>query len=112
LQLVRVIEFQRRGLAHVHALVRGAVSPDILRLAVRGGINPRTGRRVSGTTSGGFSFGPQCDVRNVEDAGRVGAPSHCASHANHSRRPPPCPDPLCRTGNTGNQHGRHAAPQS
>lgn len=73
LQLVRVIEFQRRGLAHVHALVRGEVSPDILRLAVRGGINPHTGRRVSGTTSGGFSFGPQCDVRNVEDAGRVGA---------------------------------------
>lgn len=73
LQLVRVVEFQRRGLAHVHALVRGAVSSEMLRLAVRGGVNPRTGRRISGTTSGGFSFGPQCDVRPVQNADRVGA---------------------------------------
>jgi hypothetical protein len=73
LQLVRVVEFQRRGLAHIHALVRGTIDEDTLRLAIRGGINPATGRRISRTTSGGFAFGPQCDVRPVENARRVGA---------------------------------------
>lgn len=73
LDFVRVVEFQRRGLTHVHALVRGAVSPESLRVAVRGGINPRTGRRVAAVTSGGFGFGPQCDAQPVVDVGRVGA---------------------------------------
>lgn len=73
LQLVRVVEFQRRGLAHIHALVRGTIDPGTLRLAIRGGINPATGRRIARTSSGGFAFGPQCDVRPVENAGRVGA---------------------------------------
>jgi hypothetical protein len=70
---VRVIEFQRRGLAHVHALVRGEVSPELLQLAVRGGVNPRTGRRIAPATSGGYGFGPQCDVRPVADIGGVGS---------------------------------------
>lgn len=73
LDFVRVVEFQRRGLTHVHALVRGAVSADVLRVAVRGGVNPRTGRRIAAVTSGGFGFGPQCDAQAVTDAGRVGA---------------------------------------
>ena len=73
LQLVRVVEYQKRGLAHVHALVRGSIEGDTLRLAIRGGINPLTGRRISVTHSGGFSFGPQCDVQPVTDLGRVGA---------------------------------------
>lgn len=73
LDFVRVVEFQRRGLTHVHALVRGAVSPESLRVAVRGGTNPRTGRRVAAVTSGGFGFGPQCDAQPVADVARVGS---------------------------------------
>lgn len=73
LDFVRVVEFQRRGLTHVHALVRGAVSPEVLRVAVRGGTNPRTGRRIAAVTSGGFGFGPQCDAQPVTDVGRVGS---------------------------------------
>ena len=73
LDFVRVVEFQRRGLTHVHALVRGAVSPEMLRVAVRGGTNPRTGRRIAAVTSGGFGFGPQCDAQPVTDLGRVGS---------------------------------------
>lgn len=73
LDFVRVVEFQRRGLTHVHALVRGVVSPETLRVAVRGGTNPRTGRPVAAVTSGGFGFGPQCDAQPVADVGRIGS---------------------------------------
>ncbi len=73
LDFVRVVEFQRRGLTHVHALVRGVVSSEMLGVAVRGGVNPRTGRRIRPVTSGGFGFGPQCDAQPVTDVGRVGS---------------------------------------
>lgn len=73
LQCVRVVEYQRRGLAHIHALVRGNIESDTLRLAIRGGVNPTTGRQISATRSGGFSFGPQCDVRPVTEDGKVGS---------------------------------------
>lgn len=73
LEFVRVIEFQRRGLTHVHALVRGRVTAAVLQVAVRGGVNPRTGRSIQAVTSGGFGFGPQCDAQVVTDVGRVGA---------------------------------------
>ncbi len=73
LGFVRVVEFQRRGLTHVHALVRGTVSAETLRVAVRGGTNPRTGRPVAAVTSGGFGFGPQCDAQPVTDIGRIGS---------------------------------------
>ncbi len=71
IEFARVVEFQRRGLTHVHALVRGQVSPEMLRVAVRGGVNPRTSRRIAAVTSGGFGFGPQCDAQAVTEAGRV-----------------------------------------
>ena len=58
LDFVRVVEFQRRGLTHVHALVRGVVSSEMLGVAVRGGVNPRTGRRIRPVTSGGSAVGP------------------------------------------------------
>ena len=44
LRVIRVIEFQTRGLVHVHALVLGPVPQCSLELVVRGGKNLRTGR--------------------------------------------------------------------
>lgn len=70
-QLVRVIEFQRRGLVHVHALLKGRVDEHTFRLAIQGGINPRTGRIIQATESGGYRFGRQCDIRPVQDAARI-----------------------------------------
>lgn len=73
LPYVRVVEFQKRGLVHFHALVRGAVSQEMLALAVRGGTNPRSGRHIAAARSGGFTFGPQCDARAVDDVRRASA---------------------------------------
>lgn len=71
LQVARVIEFQRRGLAHVHALIQGTVPIEILRLAINGGTNPATNRPIAATTSGGHRFGPECDAQPVVHAGKL-----------------------------------------
>lgn len=60
LRVVRVMEFQSRGLIHVHALVLGTVTARSLETVVRGGENLRTGRRIAPASSGGWSWGPQC----------------------------------------------------
>jgi hypothetical protein len=60
LQVVRVVEFQTRGLVHVHALVLGTVTQRSLELVVRGGINVRTGREIKAATSNGWSWGTEC----------------------------------------------------
>jgi len=73
LQVVRVVEYQSRGLVHVHAIVRGVVTRRSLQVSVGGGINLRTGRRIAPATSGGWKWGPQCDsqVLNAGSGGRL-----------------------------------------
>lgn len=73
MQVVRVVEFQTRGLVHIHALVLGRVSKTTLRLVVRGGINRRTGRRIAAASSGGWTWGPQCkaDVIKSDTPGKA-----------------------------------------
>lgn len=60
LQVVRVVEFQTRGLVHIHALVLGTVTQRSLELVVRGGTNVRTGRTIKPAESGGWSWGTEC----------------------------------------------------
>ena len=66
LQVVRVIEFQARGLVHVHALVLGPVPPCSLELVIRGGTNRRTGRPISAAMSGGWTWGKECDAKVIQ----------------------------------------------
>ena len=67
LQVVRVVEFQTRGLVHIHALVLGPVTQKSLELVVRGGINLRSGRNIAAATSNGWTWGNECkaDVINA-----------------------------------------------
>jgi len=60
LKVVRVVEFQSRGLVHIHALVLGYVTQRSLEVAVRGGTNLRSRRTIAAATSGGWSWGPEC----------------------------------------------------
>ena len=69
---IRVAEYQARGLVHFHILVRGIVPEWAFHLAVLGGTNPRTGRRISKSSSGGWSWGPQCDIKHILPGGEVG----------------------------------------
>jgi hypothetical protein len=57
LPYVRVVEYQRRGLVHVHVLVLGAVPSAIVELATRGGRNTETGRPVRPARHGEWSWG-------------------------------------------------------
>jgi len=73
LKVVRVSEFQSRGLVHIHALVLGCMTQGSLELAIRGGTNLRTKRKIAPATSGGWNWGPQCkaDVIAGGDSGRA-----------------------------------------
>ena len=66
LRVIRVIEFQARGLVHVHALVLGPVPQCSLELVVRGGKNLRTGRPISAAMSGGWTWGKECDAKVIQ----------------------------------------------
>ncbi len=74
LRVARVMEFQARGLVHVHALVAARISQADLDLVVSGGLNPRTGRRIQAARHGRWSWGPRCRADRVSgrDEGRVG----------------------------------------
>ena len=65
IKVVRVMEYQSRGLIHVHALVLGSITVRSLEVAVRGGKNLRTGRKIAPATSGGWSWGTQCDAQVI-----------------------------------------------
>lgn len=65
IQVVRVVEYQSRGLVHVHALVLGCLTENSLKLIVSGGINPRTGLEIRPATSGGWRWGPQCRAKVI-----------------------------------------------
>ena len=67
---VRVAEFQKRGLVHFHVIVQGVVTDRAFRSVVRGGVNLKTGRKISPTTHNGWSWGPQCDIQRVLPGGK------------------------------------------
>lgn len=73
LRFVRVVEFQSRGLVHIHALVLGPVTQKSLELAVRGGVGLRSRRTIKAASSGGLSWGPECkaDVICGDTPGRA-----------------------------------------
>ena len=122
LKVVRVVEYQSRGLVHVHALILGVVTKRSLEVAVRGGVNLRTGRNIQPATSNGWTWGPQCDAQVVTQgyARRLGAymtkvvgysvksagddlpggSAHTAKMANAGERACSCDHPhqLCRRG--------------
>lgn len=60
LEILKVTEYQVRGLCHIHAVAIGEISQAQLKLAICGGINTKTGRKILPTKSHGWSFGPQC----------------------------------------------------
>ena len=75
LRVVRVVEFQARGLVHVHALVLGPITQRSLEVAIRGGKNLRTGRTIPAAISAGWSWGPECkaDVITAGSGHKLGA---------------------------------------
>lgn len=65
LRVVRVAEYQARGLLHIHAIVIGRISHGEVRLAVSGGENPLTKRRVQPARHGRWQWGPSIKVEPV-----------------------------------------------
>lgn len=84
IKVVRVVEFQTRGLVHIHALVLGRVSKPILRLVVSGGINTRTGRHIAAASSGGWKWGPQCKAVVVKSDAPGKAVAYLVKVVNYS----------------------------
>ena len=96
LQVMRVAEYQRRGLLHIHALVIGEVSSADLALAVGGGINPRTGRRIQATSHDGWTWGPRCDARALRLGDGKPTRPWLAQSATSRRSSATSPRPLAR----------------
>jgi hypothetical protein len=77
LELVRVAEYQTRGLIHFHALVRGVVTQRSIRLAVNGGLSLRSNRTIqpacstSPETGRPWRWGPQFDAQVVTSTGQL-----------------------------------------
>jgi len=74
LEWVAVLEPQGRGVGHWHVLVRGVIPAYLVQVAVRGGVNRRTGRCIQQTHHAGYSFGERLDVQPIlseDGAGRA-----------------------------------------
>ena len=76
LPTARVMEWQERGLLHVHIIVLGEIPEEIVKAAVLGRIAQNKRRRVSPTTHKGVRWGTQLDVKhvdgkNIEDAKKL-----------------------------------------
>jgi hypothetical protein len=68
--MVRVMEWQQRGLLHVHILVRGEVPEEVVRRAVHGSPKSGTRRSITPASHGGHTWGPQVDVQHIEPKDR------------------------------------------
>ncbi|MHB0927724.1 MAG: replication initiator [Candidatus Nanopelagicales bacterium] len=66
LPLARVMEWQRRGVLHVHLIVQGHVSAESVQAAVRGRKAEDGRRTVLPAMHAGFHWGEQVDVRHVK----------------------------------------------
>ena len=75
LPTARVMEWQSRGLVHVHVLVQGFVSEDAVFAAVRGREAEDGRRTIKPAESQGFTWGNQVVVKHVtnNDRGRLAA---------------------------------------
>ncbi len=73
LPTARVMEWQNRGLVHVHILVQGFVSASAVLAAVRGREAEDGRRTIKPAESQGFTWGPQLVVKHItsEDRGRL-----------------------------------------
>ncbi len=94
LRVVRVMEYQARGLVRVHALVIGTVSQADLDLVVSGGTNPRTGRRIAPVRHGRWSWTPargRCwPTASPFAAATAGSPRPSSARATTRRRASRC----------------------
>ena len=64
------MEWQRRGLLHVHLLVRGEVPADVVERAVRGAGKTESRRSITPASHAGHRWGPQVDVQHIEPKDR------------------------------------------
>ena len=62
----RVMEWQERGLLHVHIIVLGDIPEEIVRAAVLGRASQNRSRSVSPTSHKGVRWGTQLDVKHVD----------------------------------------------
>ena len=62
----RVMEWQERGLLHVHIIVLGEIPEDVVRAAVLGRPAQNKTRSVSPTSHKGVRWGRQLDVKHVD----------------------------------------------
>jgi hypothetical protein len=67
---VRVMEFQRRGLLHVHLLVLGEVPRALVERAVKGSPKEGTRRSITPASHRGFHWGTQVDVQHIKPSDR------------------------------------------
>ena len=64
---IRVVEWQRRGLIHVHAIVITTADEFMIRRAFQGGPGIRGSfRRHAPVSHDGFTWGPRMDVQKIE----------------------------------------------
>lgn len=61
----RVMEWQDRGLLHVHIIVLGEIPEEIVRAAVNGRASQNKTRRVAPASHKGIRWGTQVDVKHV-----------------------------------------------
>ena len=65
LPTARVVEWQERGLLHVHIIVRGSIPTFIVENAVNGASKTNKRRRIEPATTNGHRWGEQVNVRHI-----------------------------------------------
>ena len=74
LPTARVVEWQERGLLHVHIIVRGSIPTFIVENAVNGSEKTNRRRRIEPASTKGHRWGQQVNVRHINsgDASQIG----------------------------------------
>ena len=65
LPTARVVEWQERGLLHVHIIVRGSIPTFIVENAVNGSAKTNKRRRIEPASTKGHRWGQQVNVRHI-----------------------------------------------
>lgn len=69
LEVIKVAEYQVRGLIHYHAIVIGKITQEQLKLAVEGDTQKIPTTKYRKTISHGFSFGDKCKADIIYNVG-------------------------------------------
>ena len=86
LQYIRVAEFQARGLIHFHIIVKGLISHEAFYSVVRGGVNPRTKRRIKPAQHGVHRWGEQCDAQRILPGSKQGVGAYFVKVVNYAAK--------------------------